>query len=166
MSGYSVAATPAVTALDATGSLPAEAGEVAAVGSSLPSRTINHETGGASDFVPRTIKRRSSTAQVITSGTDFVPREVSKELREVRKQQANALARELWEQSKDEVMRYERAKEELGLRTPEQMDNPDEKTKRLLDIVQAGPPMTKQKALELATAAVEREYQRKAGRGS
>ena len=127
-----------------------------AVKSKMPQRMVHTETGFAGgDFVPgnyaglRDIKK-DDRLRKISEKQDFITGTESQAMERIIKRKTNTVAKQIWEDHREAIENYARATQELRSRTQKDLNEPSDQTKRLLEIVEAGPPMTKQRALAMA----------------
>ena len=126
-----------------------------------PQRFVHHETGFAGgDFVQGNVSeelksvRSDDRLKKIAEKADFISGTDSVAMNAVLKTKINAVAKDIWESYKEKVTEYGRAVARLKAKSEDDLAHPTPATKALLEKVEAGPPMTKQRALATAKSLV------------
>ena len=143
--------------------------------SAIPRAPFSVEVGAGepmgdnfADYVPGDGKERATesptniidvSSVVIEQGVDWRSGKDSQKVAKDRKAKVTELAKSIYSSSKTAVSRYEQACKIVNTASEEDLADPDERLQKAQRIMDRGRPMTKKKAIELATQKVNRSIE-------
>ena len=143
--------------------------------SAIPRAPFSVEVGAGepmgdnfADYVPGDGKERATesptniidvSSVVVEQGVDWRSGKDSQKVAKDRKAKVTELAKSIYSSSKTAVSRYEQACKIVNTASEEDLADPDDRLQKAQRIMDRGQPMTKKKAIELATQKVNRSIE-------